>query len=41
MFEHGTITEQGTHDELMAQGGSYAEMFVKQSKHYVGATSTR
>jgi ATP-binding cassette subfamily B protein len=35
MFERGRITEQGTHDELMAQNGAYAEMFDKQAKHYV------
>jgi ATP-binding cassette subfamily B protein len=34
MFERGRITEQGTHAELMAQNGAYAEMFDKQSKHY-------
>ncbi|MFT3952113.1 MAG: ABC transporter ATP-binding protein [Oscillospiraceae bacterium] len=33
-FENGEITEQGTHDALMAHNGHYAEMFEKQAKHY-------
>lgn len=34
MLENGEITEQGTLDELMAQGGSYARMFNKQAEKY-------
>lgn len=30
----GKITAQGTHEELMAQGGGYAEMYRVQSKYY-------
>lgn len=34
MLENGSIIEEGTHDELMAQGGKYAEMFNLQAKKY-------
>lgn len=34
MFEQGQIIEQGSHSELMALGGKYAEMFQKQSVNY-------
>lgn len=34
MMEHGRIIERGSHDELMAQNGKYAEMFRLQSKNY-------
>jgi len=27
MMEHGTITEFGTHDELLKRGGSYAALY--------------
>ena len=34
MFDGGTITECGSHDELMAQNGKYAEMYRMQAKKY-------
>ena len=34
MMEHGRIIERGSHDELMALNGKYAEMFRLQSKNY-------
>lgn len=32
----GTVLEQGTHAELMAAGGEYAEMFTLQASRYLG-----
>ncbi len=34
MLENGTIIEQGSHDELIAQDGKYAEMFNLQAEKY-------
>ncbi|QHW31860.1 ABC transporter ATP-binding protein [Paenibacillus rhizovicinus] len=34
LFEEGTIVECGSHDELVAQGGKYAEMFRMQAQYY-------
>jgi ATP-binding cassette subfamily B protein len=35
MLEQGTILERGTHKELMALNGSYADMYQKQAKNYL------
>lgn len=35
MLEDGSIVESGTHKELMAHGGKYAEMFSLQAANYV------
>lgn len=34
MFDHGSIVEVGSHEELMAQNGQYAEMYRVQAKKY-------
>ncbi len=34
LMEHGRIAEQGSHAELMAAGGKYAEMFRAQAEAY-------
>jgi ATP-binding cassette subfamily B protein len=34
LISDGAIREQGTHDELIALGGKYAEMFAKQAEGY-------
>ncbi|MBQ9121402.1 MAG: ABC transporter ATP-binding protein [Clostridia bacterium] len=34
MLEHGEVIESGTHQELMALNGKYADMFRKQAENY-------
>lgn len=33
-LENGRVAESGTHAELMALGGGYANLYELQSKHY-------
>jgi ATP-binding cassette subfamily B protein len=30
VLDHGRIVEQGTHDDLLARGGRYARMWLRQ-----------
>ncbi len=41
MLENGSVIEQGSHKELMAQGGSYCEMFTKQAQNYLADENYR
>lgn len=36
VFEDGRIIETGTHEQLMAEGGRYAELFATQARYYQG-----
>ncbi|WP_156096275.1 ABC transporter ATP-binding protein [Amycolatopsis jejuensis] len=35
LLDHGKVAEYGTHEELMAAGGGYAELFTLQAQAYV------
>lgn len=35
VFDNGRVAEQGSHKELLANGGVYAEMFKKQARNYL------
>jgi ATP-binding cassette subfamily B protein len=35
VLEKGVISEAGSHEELLAQGGSYAQMFNLQARGYL------
>jgi ATP-binding cassette subfamily B protein len=37
VLEHGEVVESGSHDELMARGGTYADMFTLQASAYAGS----
>ena len=34
LLEHGVIAESGTHTELIARGGTYADMWKVQAEKY-------
>ena len=35
VIDGGRLIEEGTHAELMARGGKYAELFTTQAKRYL------
>jgi ATP-binding cassette subfamily B protein len=41
VLEHGAVAELGSHAELMALGGKYAELFMLQSQRFAEAETAR
>ena len=41
VIENGCLIEKGSHTELMAQGGKYAELFTTQSKRYISEVESQ
>ena len=39
VLDSGRIVEEGTHDQLLARGGLYAEMYRLQMGHLAGTAS--
>ena len=40
MLEKGRVIEEGSHQELMALGGSYAAMYQKQAMNYLAISES-
>ncbi len=36
VLENGSISQQGTHEDLLEQGGLYAELWARQSGGRIG-----
>lgn len=41
MLENGTVIEEGSHKELMAKKGAYADMYEKQAINYLAGHSSK
>ena len=41
MLDDGEIIERGTHDQLLNNGGAYADMYNKQAKNYLAVESLK
>ena len=41
VVDHGTILEQGSHDELVASGGLYATLWSLQSEGFIGGADAK
>jgi ATP-binding cassette subfamily B protein len=40
VFEHGRVIESGTHEQLLALGGSYASMYRVQAEMYTAGRAS-